>query len=146
MNIYLICTGNTCRSPMAEAILRSKNLSEIAVRSAGLHAANGFPISMHSETLIQEMDMPYTAVSRAISKEDVEWADLILTMTVGHKQGVLQRFPEAKGKLYTLKEYTKPNGDLDIQDPFGGNLLTYRETFEELTMYMDLLVKKLTEE
>ncbi|MBB4823170.1 protein-tyrosine phosphatase [Sporosarcina luteola] len=146
MNIYLICTGNTCRSPLAEAILRSKNVPGISVRSAGLHAADGFPISMHSETLIQEMDMPYTAESRAISKEDVAWADLILTMTVSHKQGVLRRFPEAEGKLYTLKEYTKPSGDLDIQDPFGGNLLMYRETFKELSMYMDLLEKKLTEE
>ncbi|MCG3086329.1 low molecular weight protein arginine phosphatase [Sporosarcina cyprini] len=146
MNIYLICTGNTCRSPMAEAILRSKNISGISVRSAGLHAADGFPISIHSETLIQEMDMPYTAESRVISREDVEWADLILTMTEGHKQAVLHRFPVAVGKLFTLKEYTKPDGDLDVQDPFGGNLLVYRETFEELTVYMDLLEKKLTEE
>ena len=85
MNIYFICTGNTCRSPMAEAILRSKGITGVAVRSGGVHAQDGWEISPNARTLIEEADMPYTPVSRAVTREDLEWADLVLTMTEAHR-------------------------------------------------------------
>ena len=67
MNIYLICTGNTCRSPMAEAILRSKNIENVTVRSAGIHAQSGISIAPNAKTLIEEENMPYTNTSRVLS-------------------------------------------------------------------------------
>ena len=68
MNIYFICTGNTCRSPMAEAILRSKGIDNVSVRSAGVYAQDGWPISLNAKTLIEEADMPYTPVSEAVTE------------------------------------------------------------------------------
>src|SRR5690606_6629338 len=130
MNIYFICTGNTCRSPMAEAILRSKAIEGIAVKSAGVNAFDGMPISTNSKTLIESKNMPYTPASRAVTTDDLEWADLVLTMTSSHKATLLHSFPNIETKTFTLKEYVTPEAAPDIQDPYGGNLETYRATFE----------------
>ena len=146
MNIYLLCTGNTCRSPMAEAILRSKNIENISVRSAGIHAQDGLHIADNARTLIEEADMPYTKKSRALSHEDVKWADYIFTMTESHKRVLLQIFPQEKEKIYTLKGFISPSTNEDVHDPYGGNLETYRETFNELTELMNQLEKKLQED
>lgn len=146
MNIYFICTGNTCRSPMAEAILRSKEIEGIVVRSAGIHALDGLPISLHAETLIKRSDMPYTAVSSALTAEGLKWADLVLTMTSSHKAAVLHAFPNATEKTYTLKEYVLPGQGGDVQDPYGGSLAMYEQTFDELSTLIEQLKTKLTED
>ena len=143
MNIYLLCTGNTCRSPMAEAILRSKNIENLSVRSAGIHAQDGLHISDNARTLIEEADMPYTKKSKALSREDVEWADYIFTMTESHKRALLQLFPWEKEKIYTLKGFISTSTNEDVHDPYGGNLETYRETFNELSQLMNQLENKL---
>lgn len=143
MNIYLICTGNTCRSPMAEAILRSKKIENVKVRSAGISAFDGIPISENAKTLIENADMPYTETSSMVTVENVDWADYILTMTDAHKQMLFHLFPQARQKIYTLKGFIGPDIDENVQDPYGGNLETYRQTFEELSGLMDDLERKL---
>lgn len=146
MNIYLICTGNTCRSPMAEAILRSKGIVNMSVRSAGVHAQDGFPISPNAKTLIEEADMLYTPVSRVVSSEDLEWADVILTMTEGHKANLIHSHPEVRNKIFTIKGFVKPGSTVDVHDPYGGDIETYRYVFNELSVIIDMLEQKLTEE
>lgn len=143
MNIYLICTGNTCRSPMAEAILRARNIDKVTVRSAGIHASNGAPIAPNARVLIEKEGMPYTPISREVTTEDVEWADVILTMTETHKYALLHSFPDVSDKTFTLKEYVNPEAVGDVHDPFGGNLATYKRTFDELSAIMDVFEQKL---
>ena len=130
---------------MAEAILRSKSMENVSVRSAGIHALDGYPIADNARTLIEEAEMPYTNNSRTLSQEDVEWADYILTMTESHKRVLLQLFPQDQEKIYTLKGFISPYANEDVHDPYGGNLETYRETFNELTQLMNQLEKKLLE-
>lgn len=142
MNIYLICTGNTCRSPMAEALLRSRQIEGVTVRSAGIHASNGMPISMNAKKLIEEADLLHTPVSRSVTIKDVEWADVILTMTEGHKHAMVHSFTHADHKTYTLKEFVGYEKDKDVQDPFGGNLTQYQQTFDELSTLMDAVELK----
>lgn len=129
---------------MAEAILRAKNIPSIQVQSAGVHAIDGMPISEHAKTLIEYEKMPYTKKSKALTKELVEWSTLILTMTEAHKNRVVSHFPEAYGKIHTLKQFVSNNNDQqDVHDPFGSDLETYRETFHELSILIDQLQKKI---
>ncbi|CAM3135330.1 low molecular weight protein arginine phosphatase [Filibacter tadaridae] len=125
--------------------MRAKDNMEIKVRSAGLHASPGIPISSYSKRLIEEAGMPYSPLSRRISSEDIEWADLILTMTEGHKYALLQLYPEVLQKAFTLREYVQLDERKDVQDPFGGDIELYRHAFRELTANIDVLERKLME-
>ncbi|GGA12486.1 protein-tyrosine-phosphatase [Paenibacillus marchantiophytorum] len=110
MRILFVCTGNTCRSPLAEGLLRIRVHQEglaAEVRSAGVSAISGGPISRNSASLLQEAGFKDSLSSLAIQESEVQWADLILTMTMGHKRTVIQRFPDAMEKTFTLKEYVE---------------------------------------
>ncbi|WP_431029067.1 low molecular weight protein arginine phosphatase [Lysinibacillus sp. LZ02] len=132
MNIYFVCTGNTCRSPMAEAILKSRSLPNVNVKSAGIYALEGGEMSENAREVLMQENIPHQHVSKQINEQDVQWANLILTMTSAHKDMILRTFEEAKGKTYTLKEYVTPYSSQDVFDPFGGDLTTYKQTYQEL--------------
>lgn len=132
MNIYFVCTGNTCRSPMAEAILKNKNLPNVNVKSAGIYALEGGEMSENARAVLEEENIQHHHVSKQINAQDIEWADLVLTMTSAHKEMVQRTFAVAKDKTYTLKEYVTPYSSQDVFDPFGGDLYTYKQTFQEL--------------
>lgn len=131
MNIYFVCTGNTCRSPMAEAILADKNLANIAVRSAGIYAYDGGTMSDLAKQTLDAEDINHNHTSQAVTSENMYWADIILTMTTSHRDTLKQLFPEAVNKIKTLKEYVGEQS-LNVGDPFGGNAAIYRATYEEL--------------
>ncbi|MCU9600236.1 low molecular weight protein arginine phosphatase [Pallidibacillus thermolactis] len=138
--ILFVCTGNTCRSPMAEAIVKSKNIPNIEVKSAGVFAAPGVDASPLAKQVLKENNISIQHQATQLQEETVDWADYILTMTNAHKQMIQQQFPTSKEKIYTLKEFAlKSNGD--VSDPFGGTLETYRETFNELQSMIDELLK-----
>lgn len=141
-NIVFVCTGNTCRSPMAEAILKSKNIDGIEVRSAGIFAADGAEMSAFAKEVLKENQMNHKHRSSLFIEKDVQWADLILTMTQSHKDYIAAQFPSAAEKTFTLKEFVE-EAETDVHDPFGGNLHTYRTTFAELNVLISKLEKKL---
>lgn len=104
MNILFVCTGNTCRSPMAEFVLKSKS-DTIKVESAGIYASFASPISDGTKQVLDEAEIKFNHQSKLITKELIDWANLVLTMTHEHKQLLNQMFPSIKGKVFTLKEY-----------------------------------------
>jgi protein-tyrosine-phosphatase len=143
MNILFICTGNTCRSPMAEAILKDLK-PEWAVKSAGIHATDGTEASKHVQTILKEKKIPISHHSSELTKELINWADYVFSMTEGHKQEVTYLYPFSADKTFTLKEFVDmPPEGRDVADPYGGNEHLYRQTFEELTQLIKVLVQKL---
>ncbi|AQU80312.1 low molecular weight protein arginine phosphatase [Planococcus faecalis] len=142
MKILFVCTGNTCRSPMAEAILTSKNVAGVEVRSAGIFAGIA-PLSTNAQAVLNQQQISFTHTSKPLDAEDLQWAELVLTMTHSHKMTLLQAYPEVATKLYTLTEFVKDSSK-DISDPYGGPLELYEKTFQELKFLIDKIVLKMT--
>ena len=107
--ILLVCTGNTCRSPMAEALFRRLAAERgvgVEVKSAGVAALGGQPMSSHAADVLRSRGVePGGFRSTEIDRRLTQWADLILTMTSHHKRQLLEMFPEAVEKTYALKEF-----------------------------------------
>lgn len=143
MNILFVCTGNTCRSPMAEAILKARNVANINVQSAGIYAMDGGEMSRNGQIVLENESIPFTHKSAAMKESLIDWADLVLTMTASHKKAIIFAFPQAISKVYMYKEFVTPEHVQDVSDPYGGDLRTYERTFQELHTLTDELVKKL---
>lgn len=144
MNILFVCTGNTCRSPLAEAILKNKNEKNINVKSVGVFATEGANTSWQANEVLRENDIHFDHQSKMLTVEDVEWATYIFTMTKDHKELLINEIPQAADKAYTLKEFVlERNENIDVPDPFGGSIDLYRETFNELQTLIEQMLEKL---
>lgn len=106
MNILFVCTGNTCRSPMAEHLLRRK-CKTIHAKSAGIFASSGQRANDYAQEAMNEIGIDMDHCSQPVTNRLLDWADLVLTMTIQHKQSLIMQFPQYQEKYYTLKEYIK---------------------------------------
>jgi ribose 5-phosphate isomerase B len=159
--ILFVCTGNTCRSPMAEGLLRSKlkalGITGIEVASCGIAAGLDEPASKNAQRVMAQdygISLQNHRAKR-LTTSDLERATLVLTMTRGHKQLIEERYPWVRDKLFTLKEYVRlgqPQAgiidrepeDLDIADPFGQSLEVYRESAQQIERAIDALIAELS--
>jgi protein-tyrosine phosphatase len=136
-NVLFVCTGNTCRSPLAEVMFRDlvKEHSDYQVGSAGVGAFSGQPASRYSAALARERGLDLSRhQSRAVTIDLVEAATHIFAMSRSHLAAVLADYPEADQKVYLVTEFAADDRlrGRDICDPYGGALEDYRETLEHL--------------
>jgi len=130
MHVLFVCTGNTCRSPMAEAMMQealvSRGVDQVTVSSAGTGAWDGAPVSEGAYLVGLS-----THRARLLTRELVKSADLILTMSGHHRARVAELGGE--DKVHVLGEYAgRDESRAEVSDPFGSDLASYRQTYEEL--------------
>ncbi|PHK49104.1 low molecular weight protein arginine phosphatase [Staphylococcus edaphicus] len=138
MKIIFVCTGNTCRSPLAESIAQAK-LPDHTIESRGIYAMDGQPISEHVNDILQAHYLEVPTHAQSFSEEDLN-ADLILTMGSSHKEVIKQRYNNVV-QVYTIKEYVGESGE--VSDPFGGNKSDYMKIYNELNLLIDSLKNKI---
>ena len=131
-NILFICTGNTCRSPMAEFILKSFNIDGLIVKSRGLYVCCMSKMAFNSEKALKDNDIPFDDFySYQVSEKDITYADEIYTMTDEQRNILVSAFPQFAEKIKNLKE------DGDIRDPYMQSYEFYQMTFDEIRLAIE---------
>ncbi len=133
--VLFVCTGNTCRSPMAEHLLRhlGRSFDGLRVGSAGLFANPGSPASAQSVEVMKEKGLDLSGHrSRLLDSELISTADLLIPLTQAHRDLILEAAPDAGARTRTLHSFGAAQQSRDVADPYGGSLQSYRRTRDEI--------------
>lgn len=152
MIILLVCTGNTCRSPMAQVLLQNKlkerfakffeaDVPPVFALSAGTNASSGSGASHEAVQAMKSRGLDLTQhSSRQVNQDLLQTADLVLTMTQNHRQAILTRWPHFTPKVLPLSS----NGR-DVADPYGGSQQVYLAAAAEIEHFLDEFVEQIDE-
>jgi len=129
-NILFVCTGNTCRSPMAEALfqLATRDRSDLSSSSAGVASWGGDVANPETQKIITSRGGDLSAFqSRGVDDQMMESATHVFCMTRGHLQTLVEAFPEFENKCYLMCEFVEINGKvgIDVPDPIGMGAAAY---------------------
>ncbi len=153
VQILFVCTGNICRSPMAEALLRqrieSAGIPRVQVVSAGTHAVEGHPASYNAVIIAQQFGVDLTLhSSQPLTPWLIAHSDLILVMEKQHRDLIRSAEPTAAPRTFLLKEFALPPGhnpgSSEIADPISGDEDLYLRVFTELDREIDRILPSLT--
>lgn len=162
VNVLFVCTGNVCRSPMAEGFLRSeaeRHGLSLSVRSTGTHAWPGRAATIDARKIMTELGAPIDG-HKTLELDDalIEWADLVIALAREHERDTVRAHPQAERKTFTLKGLLRvldelppyadpaswveaahearvvagPPDDNDVDDPFGERQAAYRRVATEI--------------
>lgn len=150
MKIMFICTGNICRSAMAEGMMKKlakDNDLKLDICSCGIYAEDGDYATYNAIEASEYYDVDIKKHRATnIRNSKIKEMDLILCATESHKQSVVYMYPELKEKIYTMKEYAKidKNGqDMDIKDPWGYDINVYQKCAKEIEECLTKIIEML---
>jgi protein-tyrosine-phosphatase len=147
--VLFICTGNTCRSPMAEYyvnyVTEVSGKHRITDSSAGIATVDGLMASDGAiEAMMKLYDIDISAHrSSLVRKENIESSDLVITMTQRHKKALISDYPEFSDRIHTFHGFIRGE-DSDVPDPFGFGHKIYEDIAKEITGLADKLITKLS--
>ncbi|MCQ2997364.1 low molecular weight phosphotyrosine protein phosphatase [Pseudomonas phytophila] len=134
-NVLVICVGNICRSPMAEALLLHRISPHVQVTSAGTHAVLGSPMDPLAQAVLQmhQVRTPRHQ-ARQVERAMLHRAELILLMEPSQLNSVLKLAPEVRGKTFLIGKWQQ---QLEIADPYRQPQLAFEQTYEQLSRCVD---------
>jgi protein-tyrosine phosphatase len=145
-HVLIICQGNICRSPLAEAYLKhllADRMQRITVDSAGLETSVGRPAHNFAKAVGQVQGLILDShETRPLLKDHIEKADLIVVMEYAHRYRLLKLFPHAKNKAFLLRQFVSSH-DLEIADPYSGTMRDFEDCFDIIKRSCDSLVEEI---
>ncbi len=140
MILLFVCSGNTCRSPMAEylcrALLKEYKISNVEVYSAGIFATPGMMPPHYAQRVMEDIGIDIsTHLSRELDRELLDSASFIFVMTTEHEKLLKSLYPEFSNKIFLL-------GEEDIPDPYGENIEKYKQVCDKIEKEIKKFIEK----
>ena len=149
--VLFVCAGNTCRSPMAAALLRRRVAEagldgRVQVDSAGISATPGEPVTPQAARVLSARGLPYQHAARRFTPEDWREADLIVAMDYRNLGRIMERRPagQVRATACLLLDFAPAVEQVDVPDPYGTD--RYAETFDLIARGVDGLLARLRED
>jgi len=149
--VLFVCSGNSCRSPMAEGLLKKKLFTKygrkLKVHSAGTLGINGNPATLHAITAAREKGVDISNhVSKGVNQENISSADIIFALADHHQEFLDRYFAEYKENVFLLKAFNRRgrnSRNMSIKDPIGESLTTYRRVINQIDEELERILPRL---
>ncbi|MEG1609120.1 MAG: hypothetical protein RR348_04555, partial [Clostridia bacterium] len=136
IRIIFVCTGNTCRSPLAEGLMKDKlkklDINKVTVLSAGIAIVAGSTISENTAKILDAKNIEYSREPKSVAQIEFFASDIIITMTKYHEVMMKKLYPNAQ--IYCVSDFSNTGA---VEDPYGQDIEAYQNVANQLDKAID---------